>query len=58
MSNVLEWKELVMKHAVVNSNTSYVMFGLIPAGGYNTPANTGTTNISNLRIGRSPFGVP
>lgn len=57
MSSVLEWKELVMKHAVVSSNASYVMFGLIPAGGYNTPANTGTTNLSNLRIGRSPFGV-
>ncbi|EHC2197425.1 hypothetical protein JTV59_002250 [Salmonella enterica subsp. enterica serovar Minnesota] len=57
MSSVLEWKELVMKHAVASSNASYVMFGLIPAGGYNTPANTGTTNLSNLRIGRSPFGV-
>lgn len=57
MTGITTWKELVMKHLVINTSTRYVMFGLIPAGGSNAPINTGTTHVSNLRIGRSPFGI-
>ncbi|MFQ0833636.1 hypothetical protein [Citrobacter gillenii] len=57
MTGITNWSELVMKHLVANTSTKYVMFGLIPAGGSNSPANTGTTHVANLRIGRSPFGV-
>ncbi|AWH89836.1 hypothetical protein HYN51_15600 [Limnobaculum parvum] len=50
------WTELVMKHKITNANAAFVMVGLIPASGSNSPQNKGTTHVADWRCGRSPFG--